>query len=178
MATDQELRERILRRLYKVRHNNPPHIMLPDGLNMRDLDENTLLGILNQLKERGWVKWGRIAGGLVKGRLQITDAGIQEIEDMDRVVIPPEEIAAEPAAPAAHPTHTLVIWITFAFGVFVVLASIVLFLLGATGQTDITFFGNKLSSQSVGVVGFFFGAVLVGVTLRRIITSVERLSSK
>jgi hypothetical protein len=83
MASDQELRERILRQVYKVRHNNPPYITLPDGLNMKDVNENTLLGILNQLKERNLVKWSRIAGGLVRGRVQITDRGIQEIERAD-----------------------------------------------------------------------------------------------
>jgi len=78
MASHQELRER-----YEVRHNNPPYINLPDGLNMKHLNENTLLGVLNQLKKRDLVKWSRIAGGLVRGRVQITDRGIQEIERME-----------------------------------------------------------------------------------------------
>jgi hypothetical protein len=43
MATDQELRERILRRFYEVRHNNPAYVTLPDGLKMGDVDENALL---------------------------------------------------------------------------------------------------------------------------------------
>jgi hypothetical protein len=52
MATDQELRERILRRFYEVRHNNPAYVTLPDGLKMGDVDENALLGILNGLRQK------------------------------------------------------------------------------------------------------------------------------
>jgi uncharacterized membrane protein YidH (DUF202 family) len=54
-------------------------------------------------------------------------------------------------------------------------AGVWLVVLGASGETEISLFGNTFKSQNVGVVGIFCGAVLAVLTIRRVLKSVERL---
>jgi hypothetical protein len=108
------------------------------------------------------------------GRAQITDRGIQEIEDLDSVVIPPEEIAPVPAAPTAHPTHTLIVWPTFALCVLLIIVAVAFVWAKAGGQTDVSIFGITFSSASVGAFAIFCVLAMVVLNFRRILTSVER----
>ena len=108
-------------------------------------------------------------------RAQITDRGIQEIEDLDSVVIPPEEIAPVPAAPTAHPTHTLIVWLTFALCVLLIIVVAVAFVWAkAGGQTDVSIFGITFSSASVGAFAIFCVLAMVVLNFPRILSSVER----
>jgi hypothetical protein len=59
-------------------------------------------------------------------------------------------------------------------GLFV-FAGISLVWLGATGDTEISLFGNSFKSQNVGIASMFCGAVLAATTFRRVLTSIERL---
>jgi hypothetical protein len=88
MMSDQELRDRMLQRLYDVRHVQEL-VMLPNGLNMSDVDEQVLGNILGQLKDKGWVKWHRMAGGLCRGAAKITPRGVEEMERRNAPAIPP-----------------------------------------------------------------------------------------
>jgi hypothetical protein len=56
-----------------------------------------------------------------------------------------------------------------------VVAGIALVVLGATGDTEVTLFGNSFKSQNVGIASIFFGVVLAIVTFRRAFISIERL---
>jgi hypothetical protein len=46
---------------------------------------------------------------------------------------------------------------------------------GAKGDTTFTFLGNTFTSNNVGLVAVALGSLLVGLTFRPILTSVERL---
>jgi hypothetical protein len=59
---------------------------------MPDLSENLLANIVGQLRDKKFVKWHRTAKGKCSGAIEITQAGIDEIEDLDRVVVPPDEL--------------------------------------------------------------------------------------
>jgi hypothetical protein len=160
----------MLQRLYDLRHNKGQLVRLPDGLGMPDVDEHVLANILEQLRDKGLVKWHRTAGGLCRGAANITTDGVYEIESQ-KVVIPPVEITM----PTAHPTHTLIVWFTFIIGVLLVLAGVVLVWLGAQGSTKFNIFGNDFSSDNVGIASLFIGAVLVILNFRRVLKSVERV---
>ena len=47
--------------------------------------------------------------------------------------------------------------------------------LGATGNTEMTLFGNTFKSQNVGIAGMFCGAVVAAVGIRLALLSLERL---
>lgn len=171
--TDQELRDRMLQKLYDQRHNdNQGRARLPAGLNMPDCREQVLANILGQLRDKGLAKWDRVAGGLCRGAARITAAGVEEIENINKVVIPPIEIGS---TMAAHPVHTLVAWFTFVLGLALIAAGIALVALGAKGATAFHFFGNDFSSENVGVVALALGFLLCALNFRRLLKSVERL---
>lgn len=168
--TDQQLKDRVLQRLYDLRHEK--HLVrLPDGLVMPDVTEKVLANILAQLRDERLVKWHRTSGGLCRGAAEITTLGVRSIE-ADNVVIPPEEIAM----PTAHPTHTLIAWLTLVFGLALVITGIVLAWTRAEGQTEVTLFGSSFNSTSLGALVIFGGIVFTTLSIRRLLTSVERIS--
>lgn len=66
---------------------------------------------------------------------------------------------------------------TLLMGLALVVAGCVLVYLGATGHSEITLFGNQVSTGSVGVVGIFCGAVLGIMNTRRLLKALERLAA-
>ena len=172
--TDQELRDRMLQSLYDQRHNKNGLVTLPAGLSMSDVQEHVLANILRQLRDKGLAKWHRTAGGPCRGAANVTTDGIHEIESRQNFVIPPIEIAGS-SVPTAHPTHTLIAWLTFAIIVILVIAGIALVVLGAKGNTTFSFFGNDFSSENVGIVALALAVLMVILNFRRLLKSVERL---
>jgi hypothetical protein len=65
--------------------------------------------------------------------------------------------------------------ITLLIALALVIAGCVLVYLGATGHSELTLFGNNVSTGSVGVVGIFCGTVLGIMNTRRLLKSLERL---
>jgi hypothetical protein len=62
-------------------------------------------------------------------------------------------------------------------GSILLVGGVYLALGGGLADTKFTLFGNEFSSTSVGVSMAFIGAVLVVVTFRRILSSVDRLAA-
>src|SRR5262245_60688935 len=126
MPSDQELRDRVLERVYELRHEKGWQ-RLPECLNMSDVSERVLGNIVCQLRDKGLVKWHRTMGGECRGAIEITSDGIEEMENRN-IPIPPIEILG-PQMPAAHPTHTLITWCTFIAGIaFGILGAVLVWL--------------------------------------------------
>jgi hypothetical protein len=66
-------------------------------------------------------------------------------------------------------------WTSLIMGIALIIGGAVLVYLGATGDTELSLFGNSFKSQNVGAVGIFCGAVLVILGNRRSLRSMERL---
>jgi hypothetical protein len=60
-----------------------------------------------------------------------------------------------------------VLWLTFVMGLALIGGGILLIYLDPTGGTVINRFGTSIRSTSVGIVGIFCGAVLVGFAFVR-----------
>jgi hypothetical protein len=78
---------------------------------------------------------------------------------------------------AATPIWRLTIILTAILGAILLLGGIELALFGNTATTNFTLFGNQFSSTSVGVSIAFMGVVLVAVVVRRILTSLDRITT-
>jgi hypothetical protein len=76
---------------------------------------------------------------------------------------------------AANPILRMVVLGVGALSVLFILAGLVLVLVGATGDTEITLFGNAFKSQNVGIASIFCGAVVMVAIGRRVLTALERL---
>jgi hypothetical protein len=172
VPSDQELRDRVLKRVYELRHEKGWQ-RLPDVLNMPDVKERVLGNIVGQLRDRGLIRWHRTAGGPCRGAIEITAAGIEEMESLN-VPIPPIEILERPV-PAAHPTHTLISWFAFIAGIVFGVLGGVLVWLGSTGKTTIKISDFNVSTESVGIAAIALGVVLILFTFRRVLESVERM---
>ena len=77
---------------------------------------------------------------------------------------------------AASPTWRLIIVSTSVLGGILLVGGILLAIIGSSAQTTITFFGNKFTSTSIGVAMAFLGAVLVAVTIRRVLQSIDKIT--
>jgi hypothetical protein len=172
MQSDQELRERALKRAYELRHEKGWQ-RLPEALEMSDVPEHVLGNIVAQLRDRGLVKWHRTMGGECRGAIEITSAGIDEIESLN-VPIPPIEILG-PQMASAHPTHTLISWFAFIAGIFFGVLGVVLVGFGSSAKTSIRISDFNISTESVGIAAIALGVILILFTFRRILESVERL---
>jgi hypothetical protein len=73
-------------------------------------------------------------------------------------------------------TLLLALIVTLLIALALVVAGCVLVYLGATGYSEVTLFGNKLNTASVGVVGIFCGTILGIMNTRRILKALERLA--
>jgi membrane protein implicated in regulation of membrane protease activity len=78
---------------------------------------------------------------------------------------------------AASPIWKLIILSSSVLGGILLVGGIVLAILGGSAQTAFTLFGNQFSSTSVGVSLAFIGAVIVVIVLRRVLTSVDKITS-
>jgi uncharacterized integral membrane protein len=79
---------------------------------------------------------------------------------------------------AATPIWKLSLILSAILGGILLGGGIVLAYLGNTAQTTFTLFGNQFSSTSVGVALAFMGVVLVGFVIRRILISLDRITSR
>jgi len=68
----------------------------------------------------------------------------------------------------------IIAW-TGALGALFVIAGGVFLILGASGYSEITFFGSSIKSSHVGVACAFLGAAVIVLSFRRVLTSLERL---
>jgi hypothetical protein len=82
------------------------------------------------------------------------------------------------AIEAATPIWRLSLILSGILGGLLLGGGIVLAYLGNTAQTTLTLFGNQLSSTSIGVALAFMGVVLVGFVIRRILVSLDRITSQ
>jgi len=76
----------------------------------------------------------------------------------------------------ASPTWKLVVISASILGGVLLLGGILLAILGASAQTTFTLFANRFSSTSVGVALAFIGAVVVVVSLSRVLSSLDRIT--
>lgn len=79
---------------------------------------------------------------------------------------------------AGRPTLTLVLVLTMIFSLALLGGGIWLFMAGATGNTEITLFGNQFKSQNVGLAALFCGAVVFALNIRRTLKALERLGAQ
>jgi uncharacterized integral membrane protein len=79
---------------------------------------------------------------------------------------------------AATPIWKLSLILSGILGGILLGGGIVLAYFGNTAQTTFTLFGNQFSSTSVGVALAFMGVVLVGFVIRRILISLDRITSR
>jgi Leucine-rich repeat (LRR) protein len=96
-----------------------------------------------------------------------------------RRLLPKNEVTLVQLSPrhihAATPLLKLIVPSAAILAALFILGGIALVWLGATGDTEISLFGNSFKSQNVGIASIFCGAVLAVTTFRRVLTSVERL---
>jgi hypothetical protein len=78
---------------------------------------------------------------------------------------------------AAAPIWRLTVIILSALGGLLLMGGIVLAIKGGTTNTAFTLFGNEFSSTSVGVSLAFIGAVMVVAVIRRVLRSVDKITS-
>jgi uncharacterized integral membrane protein len=78
---------------------------------------------------------------------------------------------------AATPIWKLSLIISAILGGLLLVGGIILAYFGNTAQTSFTLFGNQFSSTSVGISLAFMGVVLVGYAIRRILASLDRITS-
>ena len=92
----------------------------------------------------------------------------------------PDIIGTQPGNNALHlgtPLIMTVLRLSAAIGALVIFASLAFVMLGdGTGSTELTLFGNKISTTSVGIAGIFIGAVPVITLFIRSLSTIERLS--
>ncbi|QSX36469.1 hypothetical protein [Shewanella sedimentimangrovi] len=62
---------------------------------------------------------------------------------------------------------------SFIFGSLLSVLGVVLVVMGATGETEFSFFGQTFKSQNIGIAAFFLGATLVVLNVRRILKSYD-----
>ena len=67
--------------------------------------------------------------------------------------------------------------VTLLIALAIVVAGCLLVYLGAAGNSELRLFGNRVSTESVGVVGIFCGAVLGVMNVRRMLKALERLGA-
>jgi hypothetical protein len=67
---------------------------------------------------------------------------------------------------------------SFWFGALVSFLGVVLVVVGATGDTSFSFFGQSFRSGNVGIAALFLGAVLVVLNIRRVLKSSDSQESK
>jgi hypothetical protein len=86
-----------------------------------------------------------------------------------------------PAAPAhvlaASPLLRLITVLTALLGMILLVGGLYLAFGGSLANTKFNLFGNEFASTSVGVSMAFIGTVLVVVTFRRVLRSVDRLAA-
>jgi hypoxanthine phosphoribosyltransferase len=74
--------------------------------------------------------------------------------------------------------QSLIVWLTAALAAIFAAVGGALVFLKDSGKTDITLFGQKISSSSVGTVALFIGAVMAITIFARVISSVTPPTSK
>lgn len=74
---------------------------------------------------------------------------------------------------AKHPFLILLANWTFWFGSLLSILGVVLVGIGATGNTEFTFFGQSFKSQNIGIASFFLGATIVVLNVRRLLKSFD-----
>jgi hypothetical protein len=79
---------------------------------------------------------------------------------------------------AARSTLVWAFVVTLLIALAMVVAGCVLVYLGAVGYSEVTLFGNRLSTASVGAVGIFCGAVIGVMNTRRALAALERLAAQ
>lgn len=65
---------------------------------------------------------------------------------------------------------------SFWIGCLISILGVILVAIGATGETEFSFFGQALKSQNVGVASIFIGASLVVLNIRRLLSSYDKTS--
>lgn len=68
-----------------------------------------------------------------------------------------------------------VLWSIGIISTLLIAGGALLVWLGATGDTEMSLFGNTFKSQNVGIAAMFCGAVLAVLGIRRALLSLERL---
>lgn len=78
---------------------------------------------------------------------------------------------------AASPVWRLVVLSASILGGMLLVGGILLAILGGSAETSFTLLGNRFSSTSVGVALAFIGAVVVIASLRRVLSSLDRITT-
>ena len=78
----------------------------------------------------------------------------------------------------ATPIWRVIVVAVSILGALLLVGGVLLAFKGGVANTSIALFGNQFSSTSVGVAMAFLGVVMVGVVLRRILGSVDRITGK
>ena len=86
-------------------------------------------------------------------------------------------LAAPAHVHAATPLLRLISVLGAFLGAILLVGGVYLAVGGSFADTKFNLFGNEFSSTSVGVSMAFIGAVLVVVTFRRVLSSVDRLAA-
>lgn len=76
---------------------------------------------------------------------------------------------------AAGPILRGVLWLVAFIALLLVAGGIVLIWLGATGDTEMTVFGQKLKSGNVGVVGIVSGLILALMAIKAVLSTTAKL---
>jgi uncharacterized integral membrane protein len=63
---------------------------------------------------------------------------------------------------------------TFCIGALFAILGIVLVILGATGETEFSFFGQTFKSTNIGIAAFFLGAAIIVLNVRRVLKSLDK----
>ncbi len=79
---------------------------------------------------------------------------------------------------AGESTFKLILIIAGLLGALMILGGIALVYLGATGDTEISLFGQSFKSQSVGVVGIFCGAVVEVLAFQQVLKAINKIVDK
>jgi hypothetical protein len=66
---------------------------------------------------------------------------------------------------------------TFVIGALLAIMGVAFVALGATGETEFSFFGQTFRSESVGIAALFLGAALIVLNIRRVLKSSDSIRS-
>ena len=78
---------------------------------------------------------------------------------------------------AARPVHLIILLILGGMGAILLVGGIYLASVNKMANTKFNLFGNEFTSSSVGVAVAFIGVVMLVLTIRRVLKSVDYLSA-
>lgn len=128
---------------------------------------------VNEIAQSARARRAGITPEMIKAAAEC-GASIFQIGD-NVTVIPPEDPYTPPPHEQTTPFLKHLFRPFFVLGVLSILAGIVLVAMKSDGTSELSFFGQHLTSKNAGVVAIFIGCALLLLALRRILSTYDRI---